>query len=177
MDSKQIHTILSNDTHVKDSNFLGVFPIDLIPLSAMKFPCCLVVNTQDSKREGLHWVAVMKTENRLGVYFDSFGYPPLPEIGELFDNCIDYQFNDTRLQSSLSTVCGQYVIFALTHLARGFTLENIVNLLHEGDQHASDAFIYNYIKKKYIDILPSINSLKIVDFPFVFNQISRSLQS
>ena len=174
MDSKQIYTILANDSFIKDQNFLGVFPIDLIPMTALKFPCCLVVNTKPQDHKGEHWVAIVKTEDRKGIYFDSFGMPPynLPEVGDVLENCTEWTFNNTRLQSSFSTVCGQYVLFFLTHYARGFTLEHIVNLLNnDRDLHANDALIYNYVKHKYA-FVDKLSQLEIIDFPFIFNQIS-----
>ena len=173
MDSKQIYTILKSDSKVEDLNFLGVFPTDLIPMSALKFPCCLVINTKPSSHKGEHWVAVVKTSERTGIYFDSFGVPPynLPEIGDVLENCSEWRFNETNLQSPFSTVCGQYVIFFLTYIARGFTLDHIVNLLNNNDLNTNDAIIFNYIKNKYNSVT-NLTGLEIVDFPFIFSQIS-----
>ena len=155
MDSKQIYSILKNDQNMDSLNFLGVFPIDLIPMAALKFPCCAVINTKPQDHGGEHWVAVLKTENNKGIYFDSFGWPPynLPEIGDVLESCDEWTFNDTRLQSTFSTVCGQYVIFFLTHFAKGYTLEHIVSLLsNDNDLNTNDAIIFNYIKSKYRSI-------------------------
>lgn len=176
MDSKLMYKILSNDRKVQELNFLGVFPLDLIPTSALNHPCCLVINTKPSNHPGEHWVCVVKTENNTGIYFDSFGFPPynLPEIGLILDDCTEWIFNDIRLQSTFSTVCGQYCIFFLTHFARGLTMEHIIYLINDsGDTNANDALIFNYIKHKYP--LRELNNLPVIDFPFIFNQISQSL--
>ena len=174
MDSKQIYKILKNDTNVSKLNFLGVFPIDLIPLSAMKFPCCLVINTKPHDHPGEHWICLVKCENRRAIYFDSFGIPPfnLPEVGDILSNCDEWTFNETRLQSTFSTVCGQYVTFFLTHFAKGYTLEHIVELLNnDRDLEDNDAIIFNYIKNKYPDV-DELSNLEIIDFPFIFTQVS-----
>jgi hypothetical protein len=179
MNNKQIYSILKSDKHVQDSNFLGVFPIDLIPMSAMKYPCCLIVNTKPSNHPGEHWVAVFKTEDNVGVYFDSYGNPPynLPEIGEVLESCDDWKFNSTTLQSPMSTTCGQYTVFVIAHLARGYELDYIVELLNDcGDTYANDAFIFNYIKQTYGDIDSQIHNLKVIDFPFIFDQIASPMQ-
>lgn len=179
MDSRQIYAILKQDKDVSDLNFLGVFPIDLIPARALKFPCCLVINTKPSTHPGEHWVCVVKTHDNRGIYFDSYGNSTfnLPEIGELFDGCVDWSFNSTRLQSQYSTVCGQYTIFVITHLARGYTLKHITTLINDcGDLYANDAFIFNYIKNKYANSDLNINELQVIDFPFIFNQISSPVQ-
>lgn len=127
MDSKQIYRILKADRAVEELNFLGVFPIDLIPMSAQKFPCCMVINTKPHDHPGEHWVAVVKTEDRKGIFFDSYGVPPynLPEIGDVLNNCNEWTFNDIPLQSLYSTVCGQYVIFFLTHIAKGLSQHTV----------------------------------------------------
>lgn len=176
MDSKLIYRILTNDKRVKELNFLGVYPLDLIPINALNHPCCLVVNTKPSNHPGEHWVCIVKTEENKGIYFDSFGYPPynLPEIGTVLDSCVEWSFNDTRLQSTFSTVCGQYCIFFLTHFAKGLCMEHIIHLINDsGDTHANDALIFNYIKRRYP--LRELEALPIIDFPFIFNQVSKSL--
>ena len=98
MGSKQIYKILKNDTNVRKLNFLGVFPIDLIPLSAMKFSCCLVINTKPHDHPGEHWNCLVKCEDRRAIYFDSFGIPPfnLPEVGDILSNCDKWTFNETH---------------------------------------------------------------------------------
>ena len=44
-----------------------------------------------------------------------------------------------------------------------------------GDTYANDAFIYNYIQRKY----PSneLDAIPIVDFPFVFTQLAQNKHS
>jgi hypothetical protein len=174
MDNKLIYKILNNDEYVKELNFLGVFPRDLIPLTALRQqPCCMVVNTKPHSHPGDHWVAVVKTEDNNGIYFDSYGQPPynLEEVGMILDSCVDWYFNDVKLQSPFSSVCGPYTIFFLTHYARGYSLKHISHLLNEGDLHANDAFIFNYIKEMYP--YDTVQSLKVIDFPFNFKQTSQ----
>lgn len=179
MDSKQIHTILHSDSNVKDNNFLGVFPIDLIPMSAIKYPCSLVINTKPSSHTGEHWIGLYKDSKNSGVYFDSFGLPPynLPEVGDVLEHCTEWTFNNKRLQSDFSSVCGEYVIFFITFMSRGHTLDHITYMLsNEDDLYANDALVFSYIKEKYKH-LQGVNtdSLQIIDFPFVFNQISSTV--
>lgn len=152
MNTVQIWKILENDSRVNNHNFLGVFPIDKIPVEAEKYPCCCVVNTKPHTDPGEHWICFLKTEDNRGIYFDSFGFPPynLPQIGQVMESCDQFTFNNTQLQSLYSTVCGQYTIFVLCHLSRGYTMEHIVELLNDGgDVLANDAVIYNYIKNMY----------------------------
>ena len=179
MDARQIWSILSSDSSVQQTNFLGVFPLDHIPKEALNsFPCSFVVNTKPHTHPGEHWVAVIKTDENRGVFFDSYGNPPsyLEEVLDVLDHCDDWTYNPTALQSLYSSVCGQYSIFFLTHFARGFTLEHIVFLLNDmGDRCANDAFIYNYIKTKYQKYLHN-TELYIIDLPLIFNQIASITQ-
>ena len=175
MDNKQLYEILKADKYVDAANVLGVFPIDLIPVFVLKFPCCLVINTKPQSHPGEHWVAVFKMEDNVGIYFDSYGSPPynLPEIRELLEPCEGWTFNETVLHSPWSTVCRQYCLFALLQLARGHSLEYIVKLLNDcGDTYANDASIFNYIQEKYGQEEQSIQRLKIVDFLFLSTQIA-----
>ncbi|KAF6037864.1 hypothetical protein EB796_003833 [Bugula neritina] len=153
----------SSDDRVRRINFLGVFPINKIPKVALENnTCCAVVNTKPNTHEGEHWVCFAKKENGSSVYFDSFGYPPynLPEIGDVLEQSNNWIFNDVQLQSPYSTVCGQYVIFFLTHYARGITPEHIIELLNDnGDTFANDAFIFNYIKNNISLGQESINNI------------------
>lgn len=115
----------------------------------------------------------VKTEDNKGFYFDSYGYPPynLPEVAEVLEHCDSWTFNDIQLQTTYSTVCGQYTIFVLTHLARGFTIDHIIELINEnnGDTFSNDAIMFNYINNMYGKDI-STEKLSIVDFPFIFNQ-------
>ena len=175
MNSREIFSILNEDRHVKNLNFLGVLPCDKIPKSALYNPCCAVVNTKPHDHKGEHWVSFLKLSNKRAVYFDSFGYPPfnLQEVGKVLDTVNVWSYNDKKLQTFYSTVCGQYCIFFLTHISRGYTLEHIIELLNDsGDTFANDAFIFNYIKNKYWN--HNTKHLKIVDLPFIFNQAAYS---
>lgn len=173
MNSKQIYKILSEDK--KLNNFLGVFPEDMIPLSALDYPCSMVINTKPHTHQGEHWVAIFKTEHNVGVYFDSYGFPPsgYENIPKVLDGCDEWIFNSVPLQSLLSTVCGQYCIFFLEHMARGFSLDKITYLLNDaGDKHANDANIFNYVLHKHSKNFHGLKKLDIIDLPFVFSQIA-----
>lgn len=178
MDNRQLYKILSGDKEVSKFNFVGVFAEDTITLSALDFPCCMIINTKPHTHQGEHWIAVFKTEHNIGIYFDSYGYPPTgsTNIAKVLDSCDEWIHNDVGLQSPYSTVCGQYCVFFLTHMARGYSLEKIAYLLNDsGDKHANDANIFNYVLHKYSKTSNDLSELEIVDFPFVFSQISTGL--
>ena len=176
MDSRQIDVVLKSDSIVTANNFLGVFPSGKIPsVSTEIYPCCAVVNTKPHDHPGEHWVCFLKTKTNQGIYFDSYGVPPynLPEIAEVLDGCDSWTFNDISLQTPFSTVCGQYTIFALTHLCRGFSLKDIVQLLDDtSDTYGNDALIFSYISNKYYDILYP-NKLSIANTSAILTDLTK----
>ena len=180
MNASQLYNILMSDDAVRATNFLGVFPVDMIPMTALKFPCSLVINTKPHTDGGEHWLCAVKTaEDRKGYFFDSFGQTTfnLPEeVGMIFENCQDFWYNDVRLQSPHSAVCGQYVLFFLSHLSRGYSTQNIQSLLNDnGDTAANDAFIFNYVRETYSPMDASLRKVPAVDFPFIIDQVARNM--
>lgn len=155
MDAAQIDSILTGDKHVKKMNYLGVYPADEIPEHAIDaYPCCAVVNTKPHNHPGMHWVCFVKDEKNNGTYFDSYGTGPgnFEEMSVVLESCHQLEFNDTQLQTPFSAVCGQYCIFFIIHKARGFSLQQIVDMVYDsGDTYASDASVYSYIQNRYAD--------------------------
>ena len=97
--------------------FCGVFPSDKLPQTIDTYPCRLVANM--ASRQNAEW-------------FDSYGKPPefygLAFTEFLNKHCDQWEFNDRKLQSDWSDVCGHYCIFYLSHRARGQSMKKIVQL-------------------------------------------------
>lgn len=157
MDALQIDSILRRDPYVGKLNYLGVFPSDEIPKEAIDgYPCCAVVNTKPHNHPGMHWVSFVKDEKNFGTYFSSYGDPPVnfEEMSIVLQSCDEWQFNDVQLQTFFSAVCGQYCVFFLTHFARGFSLDSVIELINDsGDTFSNDALIFSYINSRYPDQL------------------------
>ena len=116
----------------------------------------------------------IKNADGTGIYFDNYGYPPynLPEMSDVFEDCTEWVFNNTPLQTPYSAVCGAYCIFVISHIAKGFTMDYVISLLNDaGDTYSNDALVFNYIKHKYSKVI-NTNSMKAIDLSFIFNQKS-----
>lgn len=115
MKTNQIDVILKQIISPALCNFLGVFPIDLIPsFNNIKFPACLVANTDPSTKPGTHWVAIyLESPNKI-EFFDSYGLHP-SVYGFSFSVV---KYNQSQLQSFTSNVCGQYCIYYLFKRSR-----------------------------------------------------------
>lgn len=91
--------------------FIGVFCRDQLPLQINRRPVALIVNTDDCKDPGEHWLAIHLDSDGTGFYFDSFGLPPLDEHIFSFlvrhaPNRID--INKSVLQCTSSMSCGLF---------------------------------------------------------------------
>ena len=123
--------ILSNDPFVKKS-FAGVYAIDQLPLVTVKdYPKSFVINTDPKTLPGTHWIAVYFTDKMNGEFFDSYGQHPNGYDRNFIDvierNALEWTYNEKRLQSPFSTVCGQYCIYYLVNRCRLIPLNTIVN--------------------------------------------------
>lgn len=108
---------------------VGVFPADQIPVVWEK-PCALVFNTDDSTKQGSHWVAVYVDRYGAGIFFDSYGLPPaIPQhVDRLRRNCHIYDWNIQQLQSIDSSVCGHYCIDFLFYMSSGYSMDHFCTL-------------------------------------------------
>lgn len=77
---------------------------DTLPKKVKRYECA-IVNLDNSRNEGTHWVAYVKLNNYC-EYFDSYGdlKPPL-ELLKYFNNCQIY-YNYTRHQEFNTVNCG-----------------------------------------------------------------------
>ena len=78
-------------------------------------------------------------------FFDSYGHPPEHYGFKLYE--IE-TWNNRKLQSSWSQVCGQYCIFYLYHKSRGYSMSKIVNLF-TGNTRLNDRKVACYVKKHF----------------------------
>ena len=131
MNTAQIDSALKQDP-VTNKKFCGVFASDKLPQTIETYPCGFVANTDPSYKPGTHWVAFYFVSKEKGEFFDSYRYPPnhyKRSFKDFLDkHSYDWNFNDRKLQSNWSDVCGQYCIFYLGHRARGFSMKKIVQL-------------------------------------------------
>ena len=144
MNTHQIKRVLERNPYTKKT-FCGVFAADQLPETVDTFPCGFVANTDPSTEPGTHWVSFYFPSRDKGEFFDSYGYPPEHYGFKLYE--IE-TWNDRKLQSSWSQVCGQYCIFYLYHKSRGYSMSKIVNLF-SGNTRLNDCKVACYVKKHF----------------------------
>lgn len=128
----------------------GVFPADRIP-NRWSRPAAIVANTDDHTKPGKHWVAIYVDENGHGIYFDSYGLPPLisHHYNRLRRNCRTLEWNTKPLQALKSRVCGEYCISFLDCMCRGITLATFCRYF-TSNKMKNDTIVARYYRKKML---------------------------
>ena len=144
MNTVQIKRALESNPYTKKI-FCGVFPADQLPKTTDTFPCGFVANTDPSTEPGTHWVAFYFPSREKAEFFDSYGRPPEYYGFKRYDM---ETWNNRKLQSSWSEVCGQYCIFYLYHKGCGYSMSKIVNLF-TGNTLLNDCKVACYVKKHF----------------------------
>ena len=105
MNTAQIAYALGHDPKTS-KKFCGVFPSDKLSRTIERYPCT---------KPGTHWIGIFLTSPQNGEWFDSYGKPPEfygPVFMEFMNkHCDEWEWNDRKLQSDWSDVCGHYCIF------------------------------------------------------------------
>lgn len=150
--------------------FKGVFARDTIPhyLTAGKYSRFgLIVNLDKHNSIGSHWVAIFVPRGKPFMeYFDSFGRKPTYcSLNSFLKQREFYQYNNIKLQSVLSTTCGQYCIFYLICRALDISPKTIISFF------SKDNFQFNdYLVNETINSLFKVNH-KVTDIDFLLLQI------
>lgn len=141
MDTTTINRILRSEPSTRHQ-YSGCFPSDALRLPH-SYPSAVVANLDPMDRPGSHWVALyMRSPTRVD-YFDSYGLPPIGDIGRFLANFKERTTNNCIIQSVNSRVCGHYCIFFLTSRCRGLSYERIITILTR--QRNPDSFVANYV--------------------------------
>ena len=172
MNAKDIFTALRNDKRAAPI-FAGVYPSDMLPRDTISYPSAFVVNLDNSRQEGSHWISIFFDRTGSSEVFDSYGKRPLPP------NIVQFlrrhttlgrtRHNAKQLQSFFSTVCGAYAIFYIMHRARGIPMETIVNMFDSKDKGYNDRHVQQFVERRTDKHHP------LLDSKFVRDQFARAL--
>ena len=113
----QINKILMKDSFTKKI-FKNTLARDELP-KTVKYPSCYVINTKPRSHEGEHWLAVFYDKNKIGYFFDSYGFNPSRYDLENFMNKTSekWYYNKKRIHG-LSTYCGYYCVLFILFKSR-----------------------------------------------------------
>jgi len=97
---------LARRRHV--SNFRGVFMRNALPISGARRNESSIVNLNDARGSGTHWVAYAMRDNHV-IYFDNFGNlrPPKELMRYIGNGVTKIEYNRTPYQTYNQSICGQ----------------------------------------------------------------------
>lgn len=99
---------------LKIANFRGVFMRNDMPKDGPWKQECGIINLDDKRNPGTHWVAYKRFNKNSAIYFDSFGnlQPPKDLVSYLNVGSINY--NHKRYQDWNTYNCGHLCLAFLT---------------------------------------------------------------
>lgn len=153
MDTTQLWHAFQQDPYTRGL-VQGVVARDHLPRRLTYIPSAYVLNSDACDRPGQHWIAVFIDVTSRGVtgeYFDSYGLPPShPTITTWLEGSADrWTWNDRRLQSKDTAVCGQYCLYYLCQRARGHSMESIVHTFDFRNTTDNDLLVFDWADRQF----------------------------
>lgn len=130
---------------------VGVYAADKLP-HRISPSTAIVVNTEPHNEDGEHWVAFYLNGKGVIEYFDSYGQPPyLPFYqGFLRRNARRYLYNEHRLQSDTSQVCGHYcLVYLYCRSHYGLKMMDFLQMFDDTLTSHNDALIKKLFTSMY----------------------------
>ncbi len=114
---------LLNNVHImkkygNNTRFGGWFARDDLPTKIQnKF---YIINQDDKKGQGSHWVMVYNCRPSVCLYFDPFGLDPAEEVLKFMKSSgKQCAMSDNQIQDINSMMCGWYCMYVIDELERG----------------------------------------------------------
>jgi len=144
MNGAQIESELRSDKFV-NGYFVEIFAADQLP--EKEYPGAYVVNTDEAHMPGQHWVAFFTYDKTIEC-FDSFRQNP-GKYSKHIENWLEDTYRVVQsetLQSTDSTVCGQYCMYFVLLRSYGYSFKDIMSSLTK-NKKVNDKFVCKFINK------------------------------
>lgn len=116
MNTRSLQCVVQCD-RVLSQFITGIFAADEMPNYIYSFPSGFIVNTDTRAKLGRHWLAFYISSKTVGEFFDSYGHSPSyysQNFQTFFNkNGFEMKYNNKKIQSDDSKMCGQYCIYYL----------------------------------------------------------------
>lgn len=145
MDGKEILNILRRNKKIS-AGIYGVYSADNIP-TVVSYPTAYIVNTDESKLPGQHWVAFyFEHPKKKAEYFDSYGLLPIRNsFLEVLP--VVYKYSSHTIQGLYSITCGEYCLYFLEKRASNTSMQKIISSFSTNTDW-NDNKVHEYITKK-----------------------------
>ena len=160
MKSQELQSALTNNTATRNV-VTGVYAANTVPPVFSKLPAACIINTDPSSRPGEHWIALYQEVPDVIEFFDSFGKDPSYhklDLEILSNKRIIKQ--DRKIQSDITTVCGQYCLFFIACRCGGKSFSQIVNVFSNSNIN-NDIVVLSFTNRHF-----SLNG-KLIDCGFI----------
>lgn len=155
MNSLQLEQILERDEFTKTKKCF-VIARDIFINKNIPAPSFIICNTDNSDGTGIHWFVVYYEDYNHVELFDSFALLSIDEtlMNKIISLAPNMTYNDTVIQGSNSSVCGQYCIIFLLLRSRGHSFHQIIRwLLHCKNIEQRDHTVNEIINQRYNHLL------------------------
>ena len=139
--------------------FYRTVPCDTLPALVLKAgPTAYIVNTDPHNEPGRHWIALW-TEGDVCEVMDSYGvsldvYGTTEPIKEWINRHFKHRVvNRKTLQSIVSKSCGDYALMFLVFRARGFSMNEFLDLFSSNDFVGNDRKVGQWLRHRIVDAL------------------------
>lgn len=142
MDTTELVHVLK-DNKCTQKWFKGCFAADKLP-KRFKKPALFVVNTQEARFSGEHWVTIYVGEDGKCEFFDSLGSPPLvpDHINFIKTHCTKTcVYNNKPVQGPFSSNCGKFASSYLLFKSRRKSMLYFLKLFSSTDHMLNDRII------------------------------------
>jgi hypothetical protein len=108
----------------------------------------IIFNLDPHDQPGSHWVcAFLNLAKGHSYYYDSYGFPPGPEVRRFLRRCRDKGcreiFWNDRIHQRKTTECGTYCMYVLISLLKGRSFHDICNKpIRDDDMNALRELLY-----------------------------------
>ena len=150
MNTTEIRNILKSTIDTK--YFSDVLACDQLKLiKSDQF--ALIVNTDTSNEDGMHWLALFKEKNSKTIeFFDSFGMP-LDFYSKYINDFVEkYDYvkqSGIQIQSNFSTTCGHFCIFYLEQRCKGIELDTILKHFSTSNLTKNDRSVEMFVHQNF----------------------------
>ena len=128
-----------------EPRFNGAYSRDNLP-KAIKNETTCIVNLDNYKNTGIHWIALYIKNNEVVIYFDGFSVGHVPKDIKKFIGHKNIKTNIFRIQADNSIMCAYCCIGFNDFILAGKSLIGFTGLFSPFDFKKNDDTILSYFK-------------------------------